>query len=580
MTLEQINKSTSSVVYLSPSKRRRSPTPPLETGSTAKEIYQWILLKSPESVASCSVRDVLQMKPNETQGFDFYWLGSVPCRTVKIVGMIVGILIYEKRIIYSIDDGTAVIDCNHQHQRPARDKNAPEIPLPDLKPIARIGRFVQIVGIVKPRHETRMVLVDSIACTSPNDELLHTREVRQLHKIQYSRTKPFTIPPPRNLKTPQKSRLPPTPTTWNTTPPSSVTSSPVKPVSDELPQIYKSPIKLRHPSRLHTHDLTENTFRIYLKHYMDYSPPGPEDDDQSDNDIETSIIHIPTTPTKRARNDVTPRPSTSYRNLDSTPRPRIPPPDFGISTSRSALPSVKPEAIDNARKGFTLSYLRRVPELSLLASRVVMAVSKRRLRAEKQKLKDAGTKPTSQQKAQILAASAITPTQFAGKMKRLFQWSIVQLLKEGCLVHWDGPVRACPDSSSIANASLLWKTVGDGSSLFSTTTLNSSSSSTFIDLDVDAGALSDPDPSEEAYISLTPDFLADFVANAIKVLVDHYERIGKRYNGATKDGILSVLRKDDRWKYVGEWSIDDALELLRKQGRVWSMGKGRWDLTE
>jgi len=309
---------------------------------------------------------------------------------------------------------------------------------------------------------------------------------------------------------------------------------------------------------------------------MDHSPNLIAGDDY-DSDVGDSVAQTPTTPTNRAHSDATPRASSSYCNLNSTPRPRIPPPNFGIATTSGSGSSFAPLPPDTNRKGFTLSYLRRVPELSLLASRVVNSVTKRRLREEKQKLKDAGTKPTNTQKAQLLAAMAVSPAQIGRKMKRLFQWAIIQLLKEGCLVHWDGPTRACPDSS-IANASLLWKTIGDGSSLFSMN--SSSSSSTFVDVEVDEGTLSDPDPNEEAYISLTPDYLADFVENAIKVLVDHYEKIGKPYAGATKDGILSVLRKDDRWKYVGEWTVDDALELLRKRGRAWNMGKGRWDLTE
>ena len=35
------------------------------------------------------------------QDHDFFWLGRVPCRSVKLVGMVVGVIIYEKRIIYT-----------------------------------------------------------------------------------------------------------------------------------------------------------------------------------------------------------------------------------------------------------------------------------------------------------------------------------------------------------------------------------------------------------------------------------------------------------------------------------------------
>ena len=70
MTMEKIKDSTPSIVYLSPSKRRSS-TPPIETGSSIKQIYNWTLIKSPEAIAACSVRDALQMRANETQGMLF-----------------------------------------------------------------------------------------------------------------------------------------------------------------------------------------------------------------------------------------------------------------------------------------------------------------------------------------------------------------------------------------------------------------------------------------------------------------------------------------------------------------------------
>lgn len=36
-----------------------------------------------------------------TQEADFFWLGHVPCRTVRIIGLLVGIKTYEKRIVYT-----------------------------------------------------------------------------------------------------------------------------------------------------------------------------------------------------------------------------------------------------------------------------------------------------------------------------------------------------------------------------------------------------------------------------------------------------------------------------------------------
>ena len=67
----------------------------------------------------------------------------------------------------------------------------------------------------------------------------------RLHKVLYSKKGPFVIPLPKNLQTPRKSRAPPTPSTWQSSPPSSVSSSPTKPVSDELEQVYKVRFLLR-----------------------------------------------------------------------------------------------------------------------------------------------------------------------------------------------------------------------------------------------------------------------------------------------------------------------------------------------
>jgi hypothetical protein len=32
---------------------------------------------------------------------DFYWLGHIPCRFVLIYGMVVGVQVYEQRVVYT-----------------------------------------------------------------------------------------------------------------------------------------------------------------------------------------------------------------------------------------------------------------------------------------------------------------------------------------------------------------------------------------------------------------------------------------------------------------------------------------------
>jgi hypothetical protein len=174
-------------------------------------------------------------------------------------------------------------------------------------------------------------------------------------------------------------------------------------------------------------------------------------------------------------------------------------------------------------------------------------------------------------------------------MKRLFQWAIIQLLKEGCIVLWDGPVRKC-SNASIAETSRLWKstassnpTFGGPSSLFGSTMAADTTSfnkNTYDDEEADLADLSDPSPDEEAYISLTPDFSADHIEAAIKILSDRQLKMGKPYAGTAVQDILTFMRKDDdRWQYLGDWTVKDALDALSKDGRIWRTGKDSWDVT-
>lgn len=326
---------------------------------------------------------------------------------------------------------------------------------------------------------------------------------------------------------------------------------------------------------------------------MDHAPtiqsPANADYD-SDTGIGNAIDRLPQTPTQRSKFDRTPRQRSSLSTFDATPRARIPAPDFSTTTTSSSSLSVLRQESSQVeggptRRGFSLSYLRRVPELSLLASRVVQAVGRRKLREERRKMKEAGFQPSHIQKAKMASAPVVSPGKFAGKKKRLFKWAVVQLLKEGCIVLWDGPVRPCLDIRAIKDTSRLWKAnTTTSTSLGGDSTLFNMSSGTvpsfLVDGDDDDGALSDPDPNEEAYIPLTADYLADFVEKAIKILVQHYEDIGRPYSGASKEAILSVLKKDDRWQHVGEWNVDDALTFLQAEGRVWAIGKNAWDITE
>lgn len=117
---------------------------------------------------------------------------------------------------------------------------------------------------------------------------------------------------------------------------------------------------------------------------------------------------------------------------------------------------------DNPMLGFTLSHLRRVPELALLAARVVRAEARKRDKADREKLRgsshprvpssgSASTGPTGSKSGDVPTAAPRTGTANGmsvdpprKKMKRLFSWAIVKLYEEGSIVLWDGEVRPLP----------------------------------------------------------------------------------------------------------------------------------------
>ena len=144
-------------------------------------------------------------------GADFFWLGHTPCRTVLLVGMVVGIQVYDKRGIYTsqshpcsptllltaspVDDGTAVIDCVLRHPLPTLPAPAPRSPprytgvpgKPGLKrpspkkprldkarlestepppPITDPGYPVRVVGRVVRHYQSKQIYADTIGVLS------------------------------------------------------------------------------------------------------------------------------------------------------------------------------------------------------------------------------------------------------------------------------------------------------------------------------------------------------------------------------------------------------------------------------
>lgn len=233
--------------------------------------------------------------------------------------------------------------------------------------------------------------------------------------------------------------------------------------------------------------------------------------------------------------------------------------------------------------GFTLSYLRRVPELALLAQRVVRAAAKQR--AQSQPKSESSVRMSSEPESR--------------KVKRLFQFAIRQLFKEGAIVLWEGPVR--PASAAISLDTLaLWKVKSDQ---------DTKSMSIRQEFDDEDPELSDPEDDEESYLPLRPESLLPIIENTIRTLVARakaqarmaiaqiqrssaertralHQRLSLQAEGPapppgpTLAEILEWLRKDERWARISECAVKEALEFGKRKGSVWCVGDGRWEQTD
>ncbi|TFY61919.1 hypothetical protein EVG20_g6879 [Dentipellis fragilis] len=532
---------TTTAMPTTPQKRRRPPADdPLAhkrsrpasapVAPNHAEIWKWTLSRA--ALAPCFVRDVFAMRESGTRGAEYYMLGRVPCRSVKLVGIVVGVSTFERRAIYWVDDGTGVVDCVLKHpdepappppaKRPRTDKQSSDQPhastskanLDQMEhepppPVAYVGSTVRVIGKVRAKHESREVFCDSIERCPPTDELAHWQHVLALHHDSYDTSAPFTIPtepvqehPPNTFVVPttpiSARRINPPSSGYATSPSvasSTTASSPA--ISTTGPS---SPPRLRHPSRLHTRDLTANTFRIYLKHFMDNAPRLSTTTNSLDTDGNDSDADVLATPTK-------PRRSTSALG-DATPRPTKVDP---AATPRAARDSSKEPPL----RGFTLSYLRRVPELGGLARRVVRAETRRRAKEEREREKGSTQKRTQTQDRSIFRSQRAQEGT-AAKAKRLYVWAIRKLYEEGSIVLFEGPTYAI---AAAAEVSVLWKSSRSADA--SSTSLFSVRSSATQMEDEEEEELSDPSPDEESYLPLTPAYLGPHVEVALKALAAH-----------------------------------------------------------
>ncbi|KAI0030694.1 hypothetical protein K488DRAFT_53649, partial [Vararia minispora EC-137] len=503
----------------------------------------------------------------------YFMLGRVPCLSVRLYGLLVGVQERDSALIYHIDDGTAIIDCLVKY--PKGEEGEPYIPVADTTDTVKVIGKVHERGWARDEHEKRYLVCSSIElCRSNQEELSHWKGVLQLHTQTYDLATPMSmhdlhaqvlgpsrpsspssllpifqtaLAAPRTPTSKHKQKHAPSPARSDASCASSVAPSPTKSIASS---------KLRHPSRIRRKDVTESLFRDYLLHYMTYGPPPDFRSDCGENIPVLSPSMPLATPTKRQRHripDETPRPSKHTRIHDvpllqatSTPRP---------SRQQSALVGHKHET-----HGFTLSHLRRVPELALMADKLYRS--------------------THEKARKMGVAGAERSTR---KTKRLFEGAVNDLRLRSTVTLWDGPTHPLP-RTDVGFSDVLWR-MRSSRSQANASALSSASQFSQVDL----GELSDPPSDEESYVLLTPDFLARYVEVTIKKLTDPDRATALlgmrsyRKQGPTLQEITDALKgTDERWAKISEYNVREALQLLDGRGRVWQAspeGGGRWELT-
>jgi hypothetical protein len=307
-------------------------------------------------------------------------------------------------------------------------------------------------------------------------------------------------------------------------------------------------------SRKHVSD---SLFRDYVRHYLMHGPPPTLDDD---NELPTpSPSTIFATPTKASRSAPT----------DETPRqPKRRHPGFPPSTPtpRLRIQGHEAESADSML-GFTLSHLRRVPELALLADKLY--------RKNCDDYRKAGKTSTGRPSTST---------------KGLFEKAVNSLLQRSTVVLWDGPVHPLPEPS-LHYADTMWR-MSSSRSQAQTNVSGVSTASVASQCDVGdlIGELSDPPSEEESYVPLTTEYLARHVYLVLKRLTNP-DPAGAalpglrqfRKRGPTAQRIAQALQSaDERWKDTSEWNVREALRLLEDQGCVWKSSEqegGLWELT-
>ena len=290
-------------------------------------------------------------------------------------------------------------------------------------------------------------------------------------------------------------------------------------------------------------------------------------DDYTTLESSATISDMPTKRRRTLADPLTPRPTFENRAIPvSPPKP--------IQKPRKHR-KIDPEV---GIRGLTMGYLRRVLELRLLAERIVAAEDKKKYREVRKAQEEAKSQglpvPTK-------ARDPKSRTSTQERTKRLFRRAIIKLCNEGSIVLWDGPRRVW-SAEQTSNNSRLWHTNTTVDTTVSSVGVSTMGGSSYLEGSQDH-EMSEPDPREECYVSLTPAHLGKYVEQAIEEICSRKEKArgsGPRGSkGPTLAEILSRLKVDGRWRSIGECVVAEALQWLKDEERVWEVGGGHWELT-
>lgn len=264
--------------------------------------------------------------------------------------------------------------------------------------------------------------------------------------------------------------------------------------------VLQDPPTFRHPSQLRTAELTDKTFQWYLEHYLHHASKDAP------------------------RWDTSEWVQTQDQTLE------------GFTFSQAV----------------TISHLRRIPELALLASRVVRAEISRR---EEEK---AGQTPKS-------LNTRFLPNSARAKMKRLFMWAALQLYEEGSIVLYDRPLAPLAMLASIPPLDPAITSAANTSAphngLLSITLFSSHAAASAKSVISDDDAyLSDPPPYEEdeAYVPVT----AALLAKPVREIMCARGIKGKSTGVSGEDILKDLKRLDNRWARIRLQPVEQAMQLI------------------